>query len=113
MAEKQFIGVMNSRNKTRVIMVAEGSRTHEAAKKGIGGWSLANPEQEKAYIEKKSSAKSADVDKPTATVEETPSAPEPTDEQPKSVEPKDKPEPTEEPKPKAKGKGGRPKKENS
>lgn len=112
MAEKQFVGVMNSRNKTRVIMVAEGSRTHEAAKKGIGGWSLANPEQEKAYTEKKSSAKSADVEQPVKEAEQA-NAPEPTEEQPKAVEPKDNTEPTEEPKPKAKGKGGRPKKENS
>lgn len=104
MAKKEYVGVINARNKTRVVMMEVGSPTHIKAMKGIGNWSLANPEQEKAYTEKKSSAKSADVEKPTQTVDETPNAPEPNTAQP---------EPTEELKPKAKSKGGRPKKENS
>lgn len=87
MAKKEQVGVINSRNKDRVLMVEVDSVTYNKAVRGAGGWSLANPSQaKKAAEQEKKSVTSAEGDtsetptstnEPKAAEEETPTAPDP------------------------------------
>lgn len=87
MAKKEQVGVINSRNKDRVIMVEVDSVTYNKAVRGAGGWSLANPSQaEKAAEQEKKSVTSAEgetneatipADQPEAAESQAPTTPEP------------------------------------
>lgn len=113
MAEKQYVGVINTRNRTRVIEVEVNSATAKKAANGIGGWSLANPTEMAIAAKEKKSAKGA-VDKTPApapeTKDETPNGAE-DEAQTEATQPEatQAPEPEQAPAPAPK-KGGRPKK---
>ena len=105
-AEKEFVGVVNKRNKTRVLQYEVGSPTHRQAVAGQGGWSLADPEANAKALKDAEKKSVASADGKTDAKAETPDAGGESEETKEGEEPAQTPAPKAEGKPK--NKGGKP-----